>query len=122
MYHLGGLTPMIALRFICGLFLIPHAVGKVTARSAAYSFFESAGFKPAARYAYTAMITEVIVAIMLMAGVFVQIAAWIACLYLLIAALAVLRVSGKWLWHLGGCEYPFFFATCAAIVGWSAST
>jgi hypothetical protein len=24
--------------------------------------------------------------------------------------------SGKWLWNIGGCEYPLFWAICCAVV------
>jgi hypothetical protein len=46
----------------------------------------------------------------------VHIAAWASCVYLLIASAAVLKVTKKWLWHFGGCEYPLFWALCCAVL------
>jgi hypothetical protein len=46
----------------------------------------------------------------------VQPAAWAACLYLLVAGAAVLKVAKKWLWHIGGCEFPIFWAICCGVV------
>ena len=48
-------------------------------------------------------------------------AAYLACLYLLIAAAANFSVSRKWLWHIGGSEWPVFWALCCAVVGCSGS-
>ena len=117
MFNLSSLTALVALRIICGLFFIPHAVGKFTAKEAAFGFFRAAGFKPAPLFAYTAMTIEIVVAVLLIGGFFVNIAAWVGCIHLLIAAAAVFKVEKKWLWHIGGCEYPFFWALCCAIVG-----
>jgi len=113
-------TPLLVLRFICGFFFLPHAIGKFTAQEASFGFFRTAGFKPAPLFAYTAMIIEVILAILLIFGFFVHIAAWAACAYLLIAAAAVVKVAKKWLWHIGGCEFPLFWAICCGVL--AAST
>ena len=117
MHSLQFLTPLVALRLVCGFFFLPHAVGKFTAKEAAFGFFRTAGFKPAELFGYTAMTIEVIFAALLLGGIFVTAAAWAACAYLVIATLAVVKVERKWLWHIGGCEYPFFWALCCAIVG-----
>jgi putative oxidoreductase len=117
MFDLTSVTALGALRVVCGLFFIPHAVGKFTARDAAFGFFRAAGFSPAPLYAYFAMSVEIVLAILLVSGYQVKIAAWVACIHLLVATAAVLKVQKKWLWHIGGCEYPFFWALCCAIVG-----
>jgi putative oxidoreductase len=112
---------LVVLRFICGFFFIPHSIGKFTARSAAHGFFHAAGFRPAPLFAYVALSLEVALAILLMAGWWVRPAATIAAIYLFIATLAVIRVERKWLWHIGGCEYPLFWGICCAIVAASAA-
>ena len=44
------------------------------------------------------------------------VAAFVA-IFLLVAAWACWRVSnGKWLWNLGGFEYPLFWAICCGVV------
>jgi len=117
-FHL--VTPNLVLRFICGFFFIPHSIGKFSAREASLSFFRTAGMKPAEAWRWAAMIIEIILAILLILGVYLNIVAWIACVYLLIAGVAVIKVTKKWLWHIGGCEYPIFWAICCAVV--AAST
>lgn len=118
MLNIHAFTALDALRIICGLFLIPHAVGKFTAQDAAFGFFRAAGFKPAPLFAFTAMAIECVLAACLISGFFVRPAAWLACLHLAIAAAAVVKVEKKWLWHIGGCEYPVFWSLCCAIVGY----
>lgn len=110
------LTPLYALQLICGGFYVPHIIGKFTAREASLGFFRAAGMRPAEAWRWAAMIIEVILAFLLIAGLYVHIAAWASCVYLLIASAAALKVSKKWLWHIGGCEYPLFWALCCAVL------
>lgn len=110
------LTPLYALQFICGFFFVPHIVGKFTAREASLGFFRAAGMKPAETWRWAAMIIETVLAILLIVGLYVHIAAWVSCGYLLIASAAVLKVTKRWLWHIGGCEYPLFWALCCAVL------
>jgi putative oxidoreductase len=110
------LTTLLALRVVCGFFFLPHALGKFTAREAARGFFRAAGFKPEALFAYVAMVIEVSLATLLIVGVAVHWAAMAAALYLAVAALAVIKVEKKWLWHIGGCEYSVFWGSCCAIL------
>ena len=37
-----SLTPVDLLRFVCGFFFIPHAIGKFTAQEASFNFFRAA--------------------------------------------------------------------------------
>jgi len=111
-----SLTPLYVLQFICGFFFIPHIVGKFTAREASLGFFRAAGMQPAEAWRWAAMIIEIVLAILLIFGLYVHIAAWVSCGYLLIAGLAALKVSKKWLWHIGGCEYPLFWAICCGVL------
>src|ERR1700727_3056667 len=94
---------LVSLRIICGFFFIPHAIGKFTARSAAFGFFHAAGFRPAPPFAYVALSLELLLPTLLMAGWWVRPAATIAAFYLFIACGAVIKVERKWLWHIGGC-------------------
>ncbi len=115
-----SLTPVDLLRFVCGFFFIPHAIGKFTAQEASFNFFRAAGFKPAAPFAFAAMGIEVVLAALLLLGYQVNVAAWISAAYLLIAAAATLKVTKKWLWHIGGCEYPLFWALCCVVLAMMA--
>jgi putative oxidoreductase len=107
---------LVILRVVCGLFFLPHAIGKFTAREAAFKFFEAAGFKPAPPFAYAAVALEVGLAALLVAGVYARPVAGLAAVYLFIAAAAVIKVEKRWLWHIGGCEYPVFWGICCLIV------
>jgi putative oxidoreductase len=104
------------LRIICGFFFIPHIYAKFMVPEA-LGFFVAAKFKPPAFWMYVSCIIEVVLAIALIFGIFTVYAGWIACLHLLVAAVAVYKVTGgKWLWNIGGCEYPLFWAICCAVV------
>jgi uncharacterized membrane protein YphA (DoxX/SURF4 family) len=117
---MSDIHPLVVLRLICGFFFLPHVIGKFTAQEASFGFFRAAGFKPAPLWAFTAMGIEIVLAACLLSGFFVHAAAWAACVYLLIAGAAVLKVAKKWLWHIGGCEFPIFWAICCGVV--AAST
>ena len=106
------------LRVLCGAFFIPHVVGKITAREASVAFFKRAGFRPPQLWSYAAMALETVLAACLALGILTVYAAYLACLYLLVAAAANFSVSRKWLWHIGGSEWPLFWALCCAIVGY----
>ena len=42
--------------------------------------------------------------------------AWLAFIHLCIAGAAVYKVTGKWLWNIGGFEYCLFWAIACAVV------
>jgi putative oxidoreductase len=66
---------------------------------------------------YVSCVIEVVLATALIFGIFTVYAGWIAALHLLVATVAVYKVTdGKWLWNIGGCEYPLFWAICCAVV------
>jgi putative oxidoreductase len=107
------------LRLICGLFLIPHIYGKFY-EPAALGFFVAAKFKPPKFWIYLAGAIEVLLAIGLIFGIFTTIAAAVATLHLLVAAAGVYRVTGKWLWNIGGYEYCLFWAISCLVVAMHA--
>jgi putative oxidoreductase len=104
------------LRIICGAFFIPHIYAKFMVPEA-LGFFQAAKFKPAATWMYVSCAIEVVLAIGLIFGIFTVYVGWLGFLHLLVATIAVYKVSsGKWLWNIGGCEYPLFWAICCAVV------
>jgi putative oxidoreductase len=104
------------LRIICGAFFIPHIYAKFFVPEA-LGFFVAAKFNPPARWMYMAGVIETILAIMLIFGIYTKLAGAIAAIHLLIAAVAVYRVTGgKWLWNIGGYEYCLFWAISCAVV------
>jgi len=110
------LTLWDVLRLTCGFFFLPHIVGKITAREASLAFFQAARLRPAGAWRWAALLIESALAILLLFDLYAHAAAWAACVYLLIAAAAAFKVSRKWLWHIGGGEFPLFWAICCALV------
>ena len=107
----------VVLRIICGLFIIPHAIGKIAHRAGVFGFFEAAGLRPANLWVYTAMVMEWVLAVALILGIFTQVAAAVTALFMFVAAAANHKVcKGKWLWNLGGSEYPVFWGICCLLV------
>lgn len=104
------------LRLICGLFFIPHIYAKFFVPEA-LGFFVAAKFKPPALYMYVACVVEIILAIGLIFNIYPRYAGALAFLHLMVAAVAVLKVTGnKWLWNIGGAEYCVFWAICCGVV------
>lgn len=104
------------LRVICGAFFIPHIVGKFF-EPAALGFFVAAKFRPPAFWMYVACVIEVVLAAGLIFAILTPYVAALAAAHLLVAAVAIYRVSGgKWLWNIGGNEYTVFWALCCVVV------
>lgn len=104
------------LRIICGAFFIPHMIGKFY-EPAALQFFVAANFKPPAFWMYLSAAIEAVLAIGLILGILVPYVAAIAAIHMIVAAIAVILVTkGKWLWNIGGCEFPVFWAICCLVV------
>lgn len=111
------IDPIVALRIVCGVFFIPHIAAKIYARPVTLGFFQAAGYRPAAFFMYLALVVESIVSVLLILGLLMPYAAWVAAIFMLIAAGSVFKVSkGKWLWNLGGCEYLIFWVAACGIV------
>ena len=115
--------PIRFLGLIVGLAYIPHSLAKFTAREAVFGFFQAAGFRPVALFAYFSLVVEVAITVCMVFGIFMTFAGAISAIFMLTAAAAVLKVSrGKWSWNLGGCEYHVFWALCSLIVAFYAKT
>ena len=74
-------------------------------RAGGAGFFVAAKFKPPKFWMYLAGAIETVLAIGLIFGIYTTLAAAIASIHLLVAAVGVYRVTGKWLWNIGGFEY-----------------
>jgi putative oxidoreductase len=108
------------LRIICGAFFIPHIYAKFMVPEA-LGFFQAARFKPAATWMYVACVVEVVLAIGLIFGIFTFWIAVIAAVHMAVIAAAIHQVSGgKWLWNIGGYEYPVFWGICCVVVAMHA--
>ena len=106
----------VILRIMCGAFFVPHIYAKFYV-PAALGFFVAAKFNPPKFWMYVAGAIEIVLALALIFGILTTFTAAIAALHLMVAAVAVYRVSdGKWLWNIGGSEFCVFWAICCALV------
>jgi putative oxidoreductase len=123
LYQNFNLTdPFNILRIICGFFFIPHLVAKFTEQEYALGFFQKAGFHPPKAWLYAAFVVEIVVSLGLIFGIYTRYVALLAAVFLFVAAFGVYRFAeGKWLWNLGGYEYPLFWAICCIVVAMMAA-
>ena len=104
------------LRIICGAFFIPHIFAKFFVPEA-LGFFVAAKFKPPHLWMYLAGAVECVLVIGLVPGIFTRWVAALAAVHLLIITASILKVSkGRWLWPVGGCEFPAFWMLCCVVV------
>lgn len=109
----------VVLRLMCSLFFFPHIYFKIVGSPPpALGFFKAAGFKPPVFYMRVALLVELVAAVGLLFGIYTPWAALLAAASLSVAAVAVCFANGsvKWLWNLGGMEFPIFWAiACVAV-------
>ncbi len=106
---------VVVLRLICGLFFIPHIVGKFT-EPATLNFFKAAKFEPPATWMYIAGAIETLLTIGLVFAIYTPYVAVIAAIHLLVAGAATWKVTKKWIWVIGSFEYCLFWAlSCVAL-------
>ena len=106
---------VVVLRLVCGLFFIPHIVGKFT-EPATLNFFKAAKFHPPATWMYFAGTIETFLTIGLVFAIYTPYVAALAAFHLLVAGTATYKVSRKWIWVIGGFEYCLFWAICCIVV------
>src|ERR1700690_2647993 len=99
---------VVILRLICGLFFIPHIVGKFT-EPATLNFFKAAKFDPPATWMYVAGAGETLLTIALVFAISPPYGAVIAPAHLFVAGAATWKVTKKWIWVIGGVEYCVFW-------------
>ena len=110
-------NPIYQLALVCGLMFIPHILAAFVTREAVFDFFRTAGFRPAGLFVNVSVAIEISVALCLVLGIWLPVAASIAGVFMLTAGAAVWKVSnGRWVWNLGGCELHVFWAICCFIV------
>lgn len=107
------------LRIMCGLFFIPHIIGKYT-EPKSLELFGAFGFKPPKLWLNVACIVEIVITIGLFFGIYTGFVAALAALHLAIAAASTYRFNHKWLWHIGGVEYCVFWALACVVVSMHA--
>src|SRR3954454_22089422 len=91
------LNGIVGLRLVCGLFFIPHVVGKFT-EPATLGLFKAAKFNPPATWMYIAGTIETCLTIGLVFDLYTPYVAAIAPAHLLVGAAATDKVTRKWIW------------------------
>ena len=113
------LNEMNILRIICGAFFIPHIYAKFMVPEA-LGFFVAAKFNPPRTWMYVACVIEIVLALALIFGLLTAYAAAATALYMVVICAAIYKVTGKYLWNIGGFEYPLFWGISCLVVAMHA--
>lgn len=113
--------PLDWLRILCGVWFIPHVIGKVrNFEAAAANTFSKAGFHPARLFVALTIVLEITAASGLVLGIQPKIAAGCAVLVLMGAAFAVVKINGpNWRWQKQGPEYMVFWSAACVLSVWA---
>lgn len=113
-------SPLDWLRILCGLWFIPHIVGKVrNFELAAASTFTKAGLRPPRLFVVVTIVLELVATIGLVFAIQPKLAALCAVLVLGGAGYAVVKINGfNWRWQKQGPEYMIFWATACVLSVW----
>jgi putative oxidoreductase len=108
--------PLDVLRVLCGIWFLPHLIGKIRHADLAYLTFEKAGFRPGKLFLYATALMEGLAMVGLTLGIMPRLSAALAVFVLAGAGFAVVRINGwNWRWQKQGPEYIVFWAICCAI-------
>src|SRR5262249_55764385 len=109
------------LRIICGAFLLPHLYAKATAFNFMLGIYKEWRLEPPKAWLFGGPTPGEVCAPFVLFGLFTRSAPIPAPPFPFLASWAAWRYSkGKWLWNIGGCEYPFFWAICCIVVAMQA--
>ena len=115
-WHTFDLTDGInILRLICGLFFIPHIVGKFT-EPATLNFFKAAKFNPPATWMYFAGSVEALLTIGLVFAIYTPYVAVDRRPAFARRRCGDLKVTKKWIWVIGGVEYCVFWMLSCVVL------
>jgi putative oxidoreductase len=111
-----GLSALELLRILCGIWFLPHLIGKVRNFEKASGTFERAGLKPGKMFLVLTLVLEALALVGLTFDIYPKAAAACGVVVLLGAAYAVVRINGfNWRWQFQGPEYPLFWAIACAL-------
>ncbi len=102
---------------LCGVWLLPHTIAKLTHIDKAAEFFDKIRFRPPRFFVVLTAVLEAVAATSLVFDIYPRVGAVIASTILLVAAWAQAKVNGlSWRWQLKGAEYMLFWAiVCLAV-------
>ena len=110
------LQPQDYLRILCGLWFLPHLIGKVRNFDKAPGTFEKVGLKPGKAFLVLTIVLEVLAAVGMTFNIYPRMATGCAIVVLLGASYAVVKINGvRWRWQQMGPEFPLFWALASLI-------
>jgi putative oxidoreductase len=116
MWHAFPWDALTILRALCGVWFVPHALGKARNVERAAQTFEKAGFRPPRFFVLFTVCLEVLAGGGLVFGVYPRVAAALAVVVLLGAAYSVVKINGwNWRWQKQGPEYMLFWAVACVL-------
>jgi putative oxidoreductase len=108
--------PQTVLRVLCGVWFLPHCIGKIRNLGPASQTFAKAGLHPARTFVALTIVVEVIAGLGLAFNIYPKVAAGLAAGVLAGASHAVLKINGfNWRWQKQGPEYMIFWAIAALL-------
>lgn len=113
---LAALSPLTVLRVLCGLWFVPHCLGKLRHIGPASQTFAKAGLRPAVPFVWLTIALEVLAGIGLVTGVYARPAAALAVVVLLGASYAMVKLHGwHWRWQKLGPEFMVFWSVACVL-------
>lgn len=110
------MSPLTVLRVLCGLWFLPHCIGKLRNIGPASQTFAKAGLKPPRMFVILTIALELLAGAGLVLGVYPQAAAALAVIVLLGASYAVLKINGfHWRWQKQGPEFMVFWSIACVL-------
>ncbi|WP_201840466.1 DoxX family protein [Microvirga zambiensis] len=108
--------PVGLLRILCGVWFVPHLVGKLLNYEKAAGTFSAAGFRPGTLFVGLTIAMEAVATVGLVFGFYPHFAAVLAVVVLLGASYAVIKINGlNWRWQKMGPEFPLFWALICVV-------
>lgn len=108
--------PLAVLRVMCGLWFIPHCIGKLRNIGPASQTFAKAGLHPPRLFVILTIVLEVLAGLALVLNLQPRLGAALAVMVLAGASFAVLKINGpNWRWQKQGPEYMLFWAAACVL-------
>ena len=113
---IDAFSPLDVLRVLCGVWFVPHCIGKIRNVGPASQTFAKAGLRPPKAFVLLTIALEIVAGLGLAFNVYPRAAAALAVAVLAGASYAVLRINGfNWRWQKQGPEYMLFWATACVL-------
>jgi len=114
------IDPLTTLRVLCGIWFLPHCIGKMrNVNAAALNTFQKAGFRRPHAFVIVTILLELMAGAGLIFGILEKAAAALAVAVLGGAAYAVVKINGfNWRWQKQGPEYMIFWAATCILSVW----